>query len=437
MTITHQSPNAQVQVQDQEQYKMTGQITSTPGVHFLPPFPPAVTEADVKASTTSYEPSYIIRNLTDLSTYLITLVKHTSIFGSITHDPYSPSLKTLHDRLYAGHIALSPLPGIAKDAERLRKAIHARVNMDVSQRPLEDFEDLYYALLARMKDISATLSVRVSNGFNAPSSPIFPSGPTLASLHSALTSYYLILNHPSCVRALDDAIRQARVNRLYEEIHLELEANVITQADADELLVDLYENRESTEGVAWIGGWSAAMMGAWLEEKWRLCLKVQREEDERVEREVRRQKKMAKAMGVKSRKGSVWSSRSSTKRTSAEKILQDAGRVRRGPAKQVRVVQQAMDDAMVEAQHVEGVQGQVQPVDDHDWAHQEQLQRDREWQLKSQRVSEYSNYLRGAASHGARSIFDSTTYGGSLNGSTIFGSTAPQTPDRDLDEIEF
>jgi hypothetical protein len=418
---------------------MPAQITSTLGKHTLPPFPPSVSEADVKASTTSYEPSYIIRNLTDLSTYLISLFKHTPMFGSVIHDPYTPSLKTLHDRLYAGHIALSPLVGIAKNAERLRKAVHARVDMDVSERPLEDFEDLYYALLARMKDISAILSVRVSNGFNAPSSPVFESGPTFSDLHSALTSYYLIFNHPSCVRALDDAVRQSRVNRLFEEIHLELKANVITQADADELLVDLYENRESTEGVAWVMGWSAAMMQAWLEEKWRLCLKVQREEDERVEREARRQKKMAKAamglkspMSVKRRKGSVRSFRSPTKRNSAEKMLQEAGRVRRGPAKQASIVQQAMDGIEMEAQHIDGMQGQVQPVDAQDQARQEQAQRDREWQLKSQRVSEYSNYLRGAASHGARSIFDSTAFGSSLN-----GSTAPQTSEKDSDEMEF
>lgn len=417
---------------------MPGLFTSTPGVQLLPPFAPAVAEADVKASTTTYEPSYIIRNLTDLSNYLVNLVKYTNMFGASAHDAYSPSLKTLHDRLYAGHIALSPLPGIAKDASRLRRVVSARVNMKVMERPLEDFEDVYYALLARMQDISQTLTLRVSHGFNQSSELIFPNGPSFADLHASLVSYWLILNEPACVCALDDAVRQSRVNRLFEEIHLELEANVITQTDADELLVDLYENKDATEGLAWIGSWSPAMIGAWLEEKYRMVLKVQREEDERSEREMRKRAKMMKStMSVKSRKSSMRSSRSPTKRRSVEKMLQDAGRVRRGPAKQGRVVRQAMGDASAEAQQVDGFQEQVQPVDDHDRVHQEQLQRDREWQLKSQRVSEYSNYLRGAASHDARSIIDGTAYGNSLNGSSLFGSTAPQTLEKDSDEIEF
>jgi hypothetical protein len=49
------------------------------------------------------------------------------------------------------------------------------------------------------------------------------------------------------------------------------------------------------------------------------------------------------------------------------------------------------------------------------------IQPDRQWQLKSQRVSEYSIYLRGAASYNARSIVDNTAYSKSVRGSMVDG----------------
>lgn len=365
----------------------------------LPPFQPAATEAQVKAATDSHDPEQIIRNLVDLSSYLISIDEHTKLFGAAAkHDPYKPSLKTLYDRLYAGVSTLSPLTSLARDAARLRQDVSVRLDKPVTERPLGDFEDLYYALLARLQDMAQMLTLRVTNGFNLPSEPVFDNGPSIAELYDGLMSYWYMLNDPACARALDDAMRQFRVGVLYREIYAEMEANIITPTDAEELLANLFESKEFTEGIAWIASWSPAMIGAYLSEKYHVALRVQREEDERVEREKRKRMSFKKPLG------------SMIKQRSLE-------RMRRGSAKQAHFVHQRGAVGYPTRQHV---------VNDHERIRQEQLHRDREWQLKSQRVSDYSSYLRDAASRDARSIIKS-----------VSDSSGQQTPETDGDEKEI
>lgn len=385
----------------------------------LTPFTPAFTEAAVRGTHSAYEPEYIVRNLVELSSYLVSLAEHTNFFGTTRHDPYSPSLKTLYDRLNAGHLALSPLSSISKDATRLRQTLGERVRNPILSRPLEDFEDLYYAVLARMQDMVHTLNVRLASGFNKVNDQLFDNGPCITDLHASLVEYWTILNDPACARALDDAIRQARVDRLYEEINTELESSVITQTDAQKLLEDLFQSKDTTDGLAWIGGWSPAMIGAWLEEKYRVLLSIEKDEDERRERE------MSKRAKTKTRVMSRKASRKSmipTKRRSLEKMVQgmqvtgdSRGVLRRGPAQQVQAVEQTGafgEDAHMGVDHdTQG--GAVNAVE---------KPRDSpldEWQLKSRRVSSYSNYLRSAASHNARSIFDNSVHNSSLRGNLL------------------
>lgn len=391
----------------------------------LAPFTPAFTEAAVRVAQGSYEPEYIVRNLVELSSYLISLTEHTNMFGTTRHDPFSPSLKTLYDRLDSGHLALSPLSGISKDAIRLRQTLSVRVNVPILSRPLEDFEDLFYALLARMQDMVQTLNVRLASGFNSVTDHVFSNGPGITDLHASLVEYWTILNDAACAHALDDAIRQARVSSLYEEIQSELAGNVITQGDAHKLLEDLFCSKDTTDGLAWIGGWSPAMIGAWLEEKYRVLLQLEKDDDELKTREMRkRAKTKGKIMPVRkaSRKGSM----SPTKRRSLEKLVEaglegmqssveSTGVLRRGPAQKVTVVEQmdvAGSDAHMEVDHVNqggafqaSEQSQDGPLD--------------EWRLRSQRVSSYSNYLRGAASRNARSIVDNTVYSNSARRSVL------------------
>ncbi|EAT92344.2 hypothetical protein SNOG_00849 [Parastagonospora nodorum SN15] len=312
----------------------------------LPPFKPAATEAQVKAATESHDPEQVIRNLVDLSSYLISIDEHTkTVRGrreSTTHT--LPPLKTLLNRLYAGVRTLSPLSSLTKDGARLRQDVSERLNKPVIERPLEDFEDLYYALLARLQDMAQMLTLRVTNGFNAPSEPVFENGPSIADLYDSLMSYWDMLNDPACARALDDAMRQFRVGVLYREINAELEAHVISFANAEELLAELFESKEFTEGIAWIASWSPAMIGAYLSEKYHVALRVQREEDERVEREKRKRMSFKKPLG------------SMIKQRSSE-------RMRRGSAKQAHFVHQRGAVGYPTHQHV---------VNDHERIRQEQ-----------------------------------------------------------------
>jgi hypothetical protein len=417
----------------------------------LPPFSPAVTEAAVQAATASYEPEYLIRNLIDLSSYLVDLVNHTNFFGPASHDPYSPSLKTLHERLHSGFSALTPLIETAKDESRMRQTLGIRIHEPVTSRSLEDFEDLYYAVLARMQDMMQTLNMRLASGFNSVTDPLFFEGPSIIDLHASLSEYWNMFNDPACVRALDDAVRQSRVNRLYEEINADLEANVITQVDADKFLSDLFEAKETTMGIKWMVEWNPAMIGMYLKDKYYVLLRLEKEEDERQVREMRKRARMK----VKIRKATR-TSRSPIKRPSLEKMMDDmhtgharladhdkGAWLRRGPGQRVRFVEQAGDGTRMDAQQVD----KSTPIEvDHHYqdqrimeqgrVRQDQLHHHREWQLKSQRVSEYSNYLRGAASHNARSIVGGTVYGDSLYGSTL-DSHVTETAGEDADEMEF
>jgi hypothetical protein len=416
----------------------------------LTPFTLAVTEAEVKATQVIYQPDYIIGNLLKLTDYLVDLVNHTNFFGPAGHDPYSPSLVTLYSRLQAGYVALSPLPGIAKDAWRLRQTLGIRLHDPIAGRPLEDFEDLYYAVLARMQDMMQTLNARLTSGFNCAADLLFANGPSITDLHGSLSEHWDMLNDPAMVRTFDDAVRQSRVNCLYEEINAELEANVITQADADKLLTDLFESKDTTAGIEWIGGWSPAMIGAWLKEKYRVLLKVEKDEDERQAREIRKRARMKVRV-----KKTI--SKSPTKCSSIEKMLEGMqtgfarlqdqrggiGALRRGPGRRVRFVDQSDEGMQMDAQQVDKYtpieaehQGHNQHGIKQERGRQDELQRAREWQLKSQRVSDYSNYLRGAASHDARSVVLSTVYSGSVPGDTL-GSSAPKAAEEDANMMEF
>lgn len=167
------------------------------------------------------------------------------------------------------------------------------------------------------------------------------------------------------------------------------------------------------------------MIGAWLEEKYRVLLQLEKDDDELKTREMRkRAKTKGKIMPVRkaSRKGSM----SPTKRRSLEKLVEaglegmqssveSTGVLRRGPAQKVTVVEQmdvAGSDAHMEVDHV----NQGGAVQASEQSHDGPLD---EWQLRSQRVSSYSNYLRGAASRNARSIVDNTVYSNSARRSVL------------------
>jgi hypothetical protein len=408
----------------------------------LAPFSGVVTEAAVQACTQSYPAEYI-NNILELSNYLIDLANRTTLFGSAVHDPYSPSLKTLYDRLQAGYLTVSPLPATTKDANRLKPTVGQRTKVLAAERPLEDFEDLYYAVIARMQAMMQTLNMRLSSGFNVETDLLFEGGPNITNLHASLTQYWDRLNDAACVRALEDAVRQSRVLYIYQEVMLELDLDIITQDDAHQLLDDLFTDKDSTEGLDPIRCGSPAMIGAWLEEKYRVLLQLEKEENERHAREVRKRAKMKLAPKVKKSR-----SRSPKKRSSVERMLSRAqnglARLKDGPGMPVSHAMRrkqhfnldspTMDHQMEEQTHLNqediSMHMDVQPIDkterveiarraqlpyqmkDEGLTHQDRLQQalTLEWDVKIRRVSNYTQYLRDSASRDAqRNVQDTTT----------------------------
>jgi hypothetical protein len=379
----------------------------------LAPFSQPVTEAAIKASAESYPADYIIANILELSGYLNGLVEHTSLFGALSNDPYTPSLKTLHDRLQAGYLTPSPISALTKDTKRLQQMLDKRITVAAAKRPLEDFEDVYYAILARMQAMLHTLNIRLSSGFNTPTDLLFTNGPDIASLHASLTQYWDLLNHPACARTLDDAIRQSRVNHIYTEIMAELNTNIITSADADALLLDLYTDKDSAEGLDEIRCGSPAMIGAWLEEKYRMVMMVEKEESERVARAVHRHAKVKVAVPKVQKR----TSHSPRKRPSLQKMLDGLERLQDGPGMKVGEAMREVDAKQADKAVLHSPVQYPSPAVDQDHARRVQQRQSREWELKARRVSEYSQYLRGAASRDARRVVSSTMYSSALRAS--------------------
>jgi hypothetical protein len=388
---------------------MPSQTSNNP----LLPFPSAVTEEAIQISPTVCDPSFVTSNLLGLSSYLVDIVNHTNIFGPGLDNPYQPSLKTLHDRLHAGRPSLTPLPAIARDATRLKESLDVRVDGDVTERPLEDLEDLYYAVLARMQEMLHTLNLRIASGFNSADDALFPGGPSISAWYASLTEYWILLNEPDCGRALDDAVRQGRVNRLYEEVVRRLEANEISHETAEAFLEELFNAQESTEGVTWVVDWNPVVVGVKLEEKYRTLFRVEKEEDARKAREMRRRSKNP----VKDLKVKKTRSKGSRKRSSVDKLQAGLAACMLGGPVEMAIAGGRPDGlARMDAQQVDTTRIES----DHDT--QDQRVNDlpsptTEWRVKSQRVSDYAKYLRGQASHDARSIVTGSTYGSPLDGS--------------------
>jgi hypothetical protein len=368
-------------------------------VNLLPPFSTGITSDAVQETAESFPSDYVIEIILELSHYLIGLIEKSPLFGACSHDPFSPSLRTLHDRLHSGYLAPSPLQSHTNQVKRAREALAHRTAKVINNRPLEDFEDLYYAVISCILDIHQILNARLGSGFNTLTDLIYPDGPTIVALHESLSQYWSVINTAQYIKAIDEAVRRSRIKHLHQEILLQLQHDEITQADADELLADLYDPAEynGMQGLAWIGDWAPGMISAWLEEKYRIVLSVEREAQKPKTKTTSRKSRVTKPkplMATKSRRDSLHS------------INVSPGVAKRTEHMQVQVYDQ-------------------QPVQPHETRRsrglQAQLDHALEWQIKTQRVEEYSRYLREMASQGARQMMQSTVLNSDVYG-CAFGS---------------
>ncbi|ORY19677.1 hypothetical protein BCR34DRAFT_453274, partial [Clohesyomyces aquaticus] len=186
-------------------------------------------------------------------------------------------LKTLHDRLHQGKLSPSPLQAHNSDISKIEATVQQHNTKTVRCRPLEDYEDLYYAAIAKVKDIHSQISLRLANKFNAPTDRIWAGGPSISSLAAALSDFWAVLTEPALVKTLDRAVRRSRVKLLHLAVLDKFSKKEIDEENCTDLIATLYGEGEcgNLPGLAWITGWAPSMIGAWLQEKYRLVLLVE------------------------------------------------------------------------------------------------------------------------------------------------------------------
>ncbi|KAF2477321.1 uncharacterized protein BDR25DRAFT_199528, partial [Lindgomyces ingoldianus] len=251
----------------------------------LPELPIAASQATVEATDFLRPDDDVKHVLITISEKLLEHYDRSTMWKATDDDPDIVSLKTLNDRLYDGKLVLSPVKARNCDKVRIRAAVHHRISKLPHRRPLEDFEDLYYAALQKIKDMHQHIKLRIDNNFNQTADPLYVGGPSISEFEYLLFGCWAILNDTALVKTLDNAIQRSRVRSLHLDIVEKVRKKELNPDAANDLIADLYnlEEYENVPGLAWIGGWSAAMIGAWLQEKYRFVLEVEWEEEKRKE----------------------------------------------------------------------------------------------------------------------------------------------------------
>jgi hypothetical protein len=403
---------------------------------FLPAFVVAVSQMVVEAATSAYPSDYIIEHILKLSSYIIDLAGNSNLFGKPDLDLYSPSLNTLFARLQKKQVAPSLLPPGFLTVERIHARIYERSDEEAVDRPLAEYEDLYYALVARMKEMHQLLNLRIDSGFNVASENVFEGGPTIAELHNSLSEYWNILNNPSCGKALDDAIREARVQALRYELVWQVENDNMSAEDAREQLSQLYSSDvyNGILGLNFVQDWAPAMIGAYLEQKYRHMLDLEKEEAAVKARLERRQGKLKSMRNILTGAPAVRKIPARRQARAVRKAAQEFNtktddkaerptkvsntkteEVKKSAGDKLNVYHKYHSKEGASMQHSPEYQVQIHPGRHHQehtaafhnqdieqGIAQQELLMVLQWQLKTQRVSEYSDYLRARASQNAQ-----------------------------------
>jgi hypothetical protein len=422
----------------------------------LPPFSTAVTKMATETAVKPFPADYIIEHILTLSKYLIKLVDDSNLFGKPGLDPYEASLRTLYDRLQNKQVGPSTLPPGFLSEERIHARIYYRTDEEAVDRPLADYEDLYYALVARMQEMHQLLNLRIHSWFNVVSHVVFEGGPSIAVLHHCMAEYWDVLNDPACGKALDNAICEAKVQTLRNEVVWQVKNDHLSHEDGQLQWAELHsaEVFNSIVGLRFVQDWAPPMIGAYLEQKYRNLLDLEKREAEFKAMQERRQAKMKSLHRRVTFTGASEVVVGQDVRQPRD-VRKDARQARRRRSREQQ--QQARSSLIHQGHNLTDTQGQRQQgqaqmqyspsrqaalhaghnpqahtaalsinTDDieQERARQEQIHNALQWQMKTQRVSEYSNYLRARASQGARSVVGSVA-GSSASSSYVGSSLAP------------
>ncbi|OAL56947.1 hypothetical protein IQ07DRAFT_582229 [Pyrenochaeta sp. DS3sAY3a] len=249
-----------------------------PSMLLVPAFAPPLTEEAVKKCNKAFSAEVIIPHLLSLSHYFIEMTDKTNILGNLGQDPYCPTLRTLHERLANGQYGPSLLEPTFLTLEHLKTRVKQRTDIHAVERPLADFEDLYYALIARLQDLHDLIKIRLKSGFSQLTDLVYEGGITIAALHTDLEKYWLFLNNAACGKALDDAIRRARAKATRDEVLRQVQANELSRQEANETIKKIYEPSfyDGILGMVFVNGHNAALIAGVLNVRYKDLLAVEK-----------------------------------------------------------------------------------------------------------------------------------------------------------------
>lgn len=244
-----------------------------------PPYRPlaaAVTKEQVEASFYSLTDHQAKKVLLKTASELVSIQDATVLTGPKQKDRNSPTLQVLIERLEKGyHSPFSGLPNAPETPGYLKFSCTG--TKDPMHRPLGDFEDLYYSLVATVKAMHQMITLRLNNGFERPDT-VFDTtkGLTVLWLTERLVRLWVRLNDTALVQALDTAIQ----GRHEEGSHFE-------------------EPFAQKVGLNYIGDEHPAMINGKLNEKYRSVFRTLAVEKGKQGRQTKKVKKVKKVKSFK------------------------------------------------------------------------------------------------------------------------------------------
>lgn len=236
-----------------------------------PPYDPlkaAVTKQAVEASYDRLPDFEVKKYLLKIVAEIDFILSATNAAGKKSDDPNTATLQVLSHRLEKGYHSPSyGLPDVSVPPGN-RSLLRTKTK-DSMSRPLGDYEDLYYSLLATIKEMHSEVMTRMKMLFLSPDTPVLPEkGYTLKSLATWLYEQWDQVNKPAFVRALNDAIKVGYEYGLqFEELSGEPKTSLMRERKA---------NIAQEIGLSYVGNGHPAMINGKLNEKYRLLLKVQK-----------------------------------------------------------------------------------------------------------------------------------------------------------------
>lgn len=385
-----------------------------PGIAALPPFSAALTPEAVETCTEPYPAEYITSTLLTLSNHLLHLTEKSTLFGKPAKpDAFSPSLRTLYDRLQNGQFGPVRLPFKLLTYQHVKARISERSPAaKVSERPLADFEDLYYAVLSTMKEIQQWLNDHLRSGFHVASSKICEGSDTIGELNEGLCEYWTILNDAACGKAFDDAVRQDRFETVREEIFRLVEIGELDYDDAEyqiDMLIELRADK-ALEGMQFISAWSPAMISVTLQQKYYSLLRWEKAYFEDDKMRARRQAKVDAAPKKTTVSHKPAASRAVGHHRGRFSVGQVGKKARIEVNNHTHVPQQGevqdagythtVDEPVTESTYNATKFNHLSQASSTQATEQDRASID--WELKKQRVSAYRKHLRSRASLDAR-----------------------------------